>query len=203
MHPTGAVSRVPIDFDAQTALEAVNRALEALLDEPEYRVFGLIGSGLQRKRGETTLARQDVFSSIDRRRSEQLLDRVRGIVHEVDAEGSILSVEDTGKDIEIVARASETAGANAFDKGDGLSFLNDELSLRLAERRSLICGDTGSDLPMVRRCLELGGSPKVIFVTTDTELIEAVRATGADAHFVSTPDVLVAALGMLGEQGWQ
>lgn len=46
--------------------------LEELLEQPEYRNFTWIGSGLQRHYGHITIARQDVNYSVPRHRSSLL-----------------------------------------------------------------------------------------------------------------------------------
>jgi hypothetical protein len=50
---------------------------------------------------------------------------------------------------------------------------------------------------MVSKALELGAQVTTVFVTTDSELQNRVRETGARCHFVSNPDVLVSGLDLL------
>ncbi|MFW5683839.1 MAG: trehalose 6-phosphate synthase [Spirochaetota bacterium] len=175
------------------ALESLNERLRAMLGRGEYRAFALVGSGLQYKFGQTTVARQDIHDSIPAERSERFLDDVRGLVDELDPHGSTFSVEDTGKDIEITLTLE---GGREFTKGEGVSFLNDKLGLGLGEVPVLVCGDTASDVPMVETAVARGGQERTaaVFVTADESLRERVRSHCARSHFVDAPDVLVAAL---------
>ncbi|NBC29248.1 MAG: trehalose 6-phosphate synthase [Spirochaetes bacterium] len=185
----------PLAEEAQERLDQLNSRLEALLEKPENRVFGLIGSSLQKKHGETTVARQDVDESIPADESDRFKREVEGIVEEVDAGESYCRIEDTGKDLEIVLLAE--GEERHFDKGDGVQFLMESLDRDLNGKNLLICGDTSSDVPMVSRALELGAQVTTVFVTSDSDLQNRVRETGARCHFVSNPDVLVSGLDLL------
>ncbi|TVQ27671.1 MAG: trehalose 6-phosphate synthase, partial [Spirochaetaceae bacterium] len=176
--------------------EKLNERIDRLLSRPEFATFALIGSGLQHKHGQTTVARQDIHGSIPDDLSEEFLESVQSTVRDVDPEGTIFGVEDTGKDVEIMLTVD---GGRRFSKGDGLSYLNDALGLGLSQSPCLICGDTSSDLPMVEKAVELGGRDRTaaVFVTRDEDLRRRVSAVLDRSHFVSTPDVLVAALHLL------
>ncbi len=204
----------------QRLIEELNRRLEDLLERSENRVFGFIGSSLQKKHGETTIARQDMNGSIPEEESERFRQEVEEIVADLnesgrsESDGATFQIDDTGKDIEIILGApsdesesrsedsggqagTSTAQARHFDKGDGIAFLTERLGRRLSGTELLVCGDTASDLPMVQRAIASGAQVSTVFVTTDSDLQKAVRETGADAHFVSTPDVLVAGLDLV------
>ena len=175
------------------ALSLLNDRLDALLAEPDFRAFALIGSGLQLKVGQTTVARQDIHGSIPHKLSEKFLEAVRSAVRETDPDGETFGIEDTGKDIEILLTVD---GARRFGKGDGLEFLNGALGLGIGDAPCLICGDTASDVAMVEKAIELGGAERTaaLFVTSDAGLQRAVQQASQRCHFVSTPDVLVTAL---------
>jgi len=104
------------------------------------------------------------------------------------------------KDIEIILTVEGASGLKDFDKGDGILFLDDRLGLDLNEGENLICGDTASDVPMVKAAAEKSPDPWTIFVTRDENLKEAVRRASGRAHFVSEPDVLVCCLNQLGKE---
>ena len=192
----------PLPAGVVEAMEALNARLEELLQHPENQVFTQIGSGFQKKLGETTLSYQDVFGSIPERDSRRFSEAVHRIVSDMRSDGHSIRVEDTGKDLELIpASSSEADGGHSngdelshFTKGDGLRFLVQELKLLLTGKRVLVCGDTESDLPMVEAALSLGGEVSTVFATSDKDLRRRVRETGARCEFVSTPDVLVAAL---------
>ena len=181
------------------SLERLNESLRSLVSQERFRAFGVIGSGLQPKFGETTVARQDIHRSIPAATSEEFLQAVRDTVAEIDSDGSVFAIEDTGKDIEITL----TMNGDAFSKGEGIRFLDERLSLGLAEGPNLICGDTSSDVPMLEEAVRVGGGNRTsaIFVTTDSDLRARVRdEVIAQPHFVSEPDVLVVALHQISQR---
>ncbi|TVR89164.1 MAG: trehalose 6-phosphate synthase [Spirochaetaceae bacterium] len=195
------VSR-PLPARVAEAMDNLNARVEELLQHPENHVFTQIGSGFQKKLGETTLSYQDVFGSIPAHDSQRLFEAVHRIVSDMRNAGHHIRVEDTGKDLELIPTSDgEVDGEQGnggelshFTKGDGLRFLVQELELHLSGKRILVCGDTESDLPMVEAALSLGGEVSTVFVTSDKDLRRRVYETGARCEFVSTPDVLVAAL---------
>jgi phosphoglycolate phosphatase-like HAD superfamily hydrolase len=191
----GNRNRYPIEEQKQQVLDAFNRRLEALVQSEEYQVFPLIGSGVQYKFGQTTVARQDISGSVANEKSEEFLRRVSAVVREVDPDERYLVIEDTGKDIEVILTISGDGGdAKDFDKGDGIRFLDRELGLGLTEGPTLICGDTDSDVPMVEAARAGSERSRAIFVTTDQDLRTRVSGVCAESLFLATPDMLVAAL---------
>jgi hypothetical protein len=201
----GGRGAYPVEPDKQAVLSALNIRLQEMLAAPERSIFGLIGSGLQFKFGQTTLARQDVAGSISEQRSLALLEEVRAVMAELDPRGEILRIEDTGLDIEIMLTVGSGDGIKDFDKGDAVEFLDNTLELDMAaakkEAPNLVCGDTASDLPMLEAVLRRSGSAgeaacKAVFVSTREELRQRVRAVLPPAALVSTPDVLVSCLGV-------
>lgn len=192
---TGRRNRYPIEDQKQQVLDAFNQRLAGLVREDEYQVFPLIGSGVQYKFGQTTVARQDISRSVTAEKSDAFLDRITEVVREVDPDGRYLVIEDTGKDIEVILTVSEAGGdAKDFDKGDGIRFLDHELNLGLQEGPTLICGDTGSDVPMVKAAMAASERTKSVFVTTNRELRRRVSSVCPNSIFLDTPDMLVAAL---------
>lgn len=202
----------PIPGDQLKVIESLNDRLDVLLCRPANRIFSLIGSAVQHKHGQTTVARQDTESSIPERESTRFLNEVTELVREVDPELRHLRIEDTGKDIEITLTvaggdrpqypddaaddegAATVSAAPAFDKGSGVRFLNESLELEVESGSVLVCGDTASDLPMLDQALRWNPNVTAVFVTEDRELRRAVRRRIAGAFFVSTPDALVTAL---------
>jgi len=189
-----------IEADKQKQLENLNRRLSALLREPGYEIFALIGSGLQFKFGQTTVARQDIYGSVPETESEAFAGVIRELIGELDPDGLYFRTEDTGKDIEIILTVEGTSGLKDFDKGDGILFLDSQLGLDLTGGENLICGDTSSDVPMVKAAAEKSPDPWTIFVTRDENLKQAVRRTSDRVAFVSEPDVLVCCLNQLGKE---
>ncbi len=192
---TGRRRRYPIDADQQRRLDVLNDGLDRVLEQPGNDVFTLIGSGLQQKFGQTTIARQDITESIPTDRSERFLAQITELVRSVDPDGSCFRIEDTGLDVEILLTVDGEHGATRdFDKGDGVRFLNDDLDLGMDRGPCLVCGDTGSDVPMLAAALELAPETRSVFVTRDEQLRERVRELLPSAVFVTEPDALVTIL---------
>lgn len=177
----------------QERLREFNSRLDRLLEQGENHVFALIGSGVQHKVGETAVGRQDIHGSIPDDESRVWLQTVRSLVRELDPDGTELSIEDTGRDIEVTLT---TDSSQLFDKGAGLAYLDEELGLDLAGGGVLVCGDTAADLAMFEKAVEIAGRSGVaiVLVSEDTELIERARSLRTACHTVSSPDALIAAM---------
>ena len=184
----------PIDKKQQEKLDELNEAIEELLEKPEFSPFRYIGSGLQYKFGQTTLARQDKNRSIAGSKSLHLKEEVQKLINRTDPKQEHFRLEDTGKDLEIMLTVSKNDQVEDFNKGHGVKFIAQKLKLPMKGKNVLICGDTASDLPMLTAAKEMGAHVTCIFVTTDTELQKEVTRYCEDALIVSSPDVLVSLL---------
>ncbi|XXJ20988.1 trehalose 6-phosphate synthase [Desulfovibrio caledoniensis] len=194
----GRIRRLEITPEKQAAMDALNMRLTDLTGRPEYEKFTLIGSGLQFKFGQSTVARQDIGGSIDKAESEAFLATLKALVAELDPGERNFRIEDTGLDVEIILTVeTEGEGLKDFDKGDGVKFLNDELGLGMADGVGLICGDTGSDVPMLEAALSLSPQTRAIFVTRKQDLAQRVTGLTGAALIVPEPDMLVTILGTL------
>ncbi|MFO8055285.1 MAG: hypothetical protein R6U19_09025 [Bacteroidales bacterium] len=193
----GQQGNLPISRAKQEILDRLNHKLSKLLAAERYAIYTRIGSGLQLKFGQTTIARQDINHSISDHESAHFLEKVTSIVRETDPEQNMLVIEDTGLDIEIIltTEPSENEQIKDFNKGDGISFLNKALELQLHKGPNLICGDTASDIPMIEKSLKLTPDTLVIFVTTDKNLQKKVKKICKKYIFVSKPDILITLLG--------
>jgi hypothetical protein len=201
LDPQGRRKQYPIAREKQGRLDLLNERLDALLETPGHEAFTLIGSGLQHKFGQTTIARQDIAGSIPEERSKAFLDEVRKLVGDVDPEGDFFRIEDTGLDVEILLTVDDdpSGATRDFDKGDGLRFLNDDLPLYMGAGTCLVCGDTPSDVPLLQASLALAPGTRAAFVTRKDELRQRVRDVLPNALFQSEPDALVATLNALAE----
>lgn len=194
----GRTRRLPISQDKQEGIDTLNKRLDALLKQPQYEKFSLIGSGLQFKFGQSTVARQDIGKSIDAAESEAFLETLEALAAELDPERKNFRIEDTGLDVEIILTIETSDdGLKDFDKGDGVKYLNGELGLEMFRGPHLICGDTGSDVPMLEAALELTPESKAIYVTENEDLAKRVTGLTDNALIVPEPDMLVAILGTL------
>ncbi len=193
----GNKGNYPIEPHKQQLLDELNSKLKKLLGKSEYEVFARIGSGLQFKFGQTTVARQDINHSIDEQTSEDFLKKIKLLVNELDPVQQDFRIEDTGLDIEIILTIEgDNDGLKDFDKGDGILFLNDELKLDLQTGPNLICGDTNSDVPMVEQAMKLSSDTMTIFVTTDKRLKKKVKKACKKVLFVDNPDTLITILNL-------
>ncbi|MDA7857936.1 trehalose 6-phosphate synthase, partial [bacterium] len=186
-----------ISNEKQNKLDIVNNKLLELVKRPEYEIFSLVGSGLQFKFGQTTIARQDINRSISKSASEKFRTVVEDIVSGADPSSQYLKIEDTGKDIEIILTISENGektGVKDFDKGDGIKYIIDQLKLDFRSGSNLICGDTISDVPLLKASMEFTENTYSIFVLKDKELKEKVRNICPNSFFVSSPDILITLL---------
>jgi len=187
----------PIDDKKQEIIDRLNQKLSALMQKPSFKQFSLIGSGLQFKFGQTTIARQDISRSVSEDESEALLKRIRRLVSDIDPENRNLKIEDTGLDIEIILTIQDSdSGPKDFDKADSVKFLDSELGLNLSEGPHLICGDTSSDIPMIEFSINQTDDTWSIFVTKDKELAGRVTAVCPNSVIVPEPDMLITILNL-------
>jgi hypothetical protein len=183
-----------IPEEQQRKLDALNDELDELLKRPGYEKYTLIGSGLQKKFGQTTIARQDVTGSIPAEESARFLDILKGLTEKLDPAGRYFRIEDTGLDVEIILTVPSDGsgqGLTDFSKGNGVAFLDRALGLDIAAGPNLVCGDTGSDVPMLEECLRQTDGSWTIFVTRKDDLRQRVSALTDRALFVDEPDTLV------------
>jgi hypothetical protein len=187
----------PVAADKQALLDQLNQRLQELVQRPNYERFGLIGSGLQLKFGQTTIARQDITGSIPPNESDAFLRELEELVGELDPKGENFVIEDTGLDIEIILTIGKGEGLKDFSKADAVNYLNRELDLRLTEGTQLVCGDTASDVPMVDAVMAHCRDTWAIFATRRTDLAARVAATCPNTVIVAEPDYLIGTLALL------
>ncbi len=196
----GARRAFRVKPERQAMLDRLNRQLKALVEEVDYQKFGLIGSGLQLKFGQTTIARQDNCNSIPDEQSLAFRETIAGVVRELDPEGSFFRIEDTGLDLEIILTfQSAEEGLKDFNKADSVNYLAGELGLELARGPHLVCGDTASDTPMIEAVVAHTRETFAVFVTTEEELRACVDGACAQALTVPSPDALATILNALAE----
>lgn len=188
-----------IEDEKQAVLDAFNEKVASLLQQPGMNKFSLIGSGLQFKFGQTTIARQDISRSVTDQESLDLLQDIEELVRLVDPAREHLRIEDTGLDVEVIL-TFETAGGMVkdFDKGDSVRYLDATLGIQMDKGPHLVCGDTPSDLPMLEAAMQMNPDDTYgVFVTKNPELAARVRETCPRSVVVPQPDMLVAMLGRL------
>jgi len=190
----GKTVTYPINKTQQDKLNQLNDALDELLNREAFSSFRYIGSGLQHKFGQTTLARQDKNNSISEKQSLKLKEEIESLLQKIDPKASYFNVEDTGKDLEIILTVDQQNHKEDFNKGHGLDFIAKKKNLKIKGQNLLICGDTASDLPMLEYANNKNARLSSIFVTTDENLKKEVNNLCRKAIIVSNPDILVTAL---------
>ena len=196
---SGTYGSCPIAPRQQAILDTLNARLEQLLARDGNGKFTLIGSGLQKKFGQTTISRQDINGIVAEEESAAFRAAVAGVVEEIDPDHTDFRIEDTGLDMEIIL----TVGGDGdgplkdFDKSDAVRFLDEALGLGISQAPVLVCGDTNSDVPMVSVCAAGNEGAWAVFSTTNDELKQKVRDESANSCFVTAPDVLVVSLNEL------
>jgi hypothetical protein len=199
----GRSGSLPLEKEEQKKLRELNTRLSDLVKDPDYEIFSLIGSGLQFKFGQTTIARQDIYGSIQEEKSEAFARHIHRIIAEIDPEGRYFRTEDTGKDIEILLTVRQGHSLDAlkdFDKGNGIEFLDRELGLQLERGPNLICGDTRSDVSMVSSAVRKSEDTRALFVSRDESVRDEVRRVCRKYCFLYEPDTLVCLLNTLWER---
>ncbi|MFW5735181.1 MAG: trehalose 6-phosphate synthase [Oceanidesulfovibrio sp.] len=188
-----------IEEEKQAVLSAFNEKLSSLLQQPGKSKFALIGSGLQFKFGQSTIARQDISRSVTDAESLGLLREIEELVCFVDPANAHLRIEDTGLDVEVILTFEAEDGVlKDFDKGDSVRYLDETLGIQMETGPHLVCGDTPSDLPMLEAAMRMNPDETYgVFVTKNPELAARVRETCPRSVVVPQPDMLVAMLGRL------
>ena len=188
---------LPVDATRQKKLDVINQRVLELTAQPENQKFALIGSGVQFKFGETTIARQDVAKTVPAAESEAFMAKLEAIVNEVDPERKDTHIKDTGLDVEIVL---STGADQEFTKADGLYFIDEQLGLGLDQGPTLVCGDTPPDLKLVEACMKKTQEVWTIFMTKDAALEKSVGESAPHAMVLPEVDMLVVALNRVAEK---
>ena len=197
--PEGNFHSHPIDEQKQELIHLLNDMLRQLLKDPSFEKFNFIGSALQFKFGQTTIARQDITRSINPEESTAFLKKIKSIVKEIDPKGENFRIEDTGLDIEIILTIDKKGNDSVkdFDKGDGLEFICKTVDIKTDRGPNLVCGDTSSDIPMLKKAVEMYDDVWTIFVTKDRKLAKEVQKICPQSLILPSPDILLTILGLL------
>uniref|UniRef100_A0AC35FDQ1 Trehalose-6-phosphate phosphatase helical bundle domain-containing protein n=1 Tax=Panagrolaimus sp. PS1159 TaxID=55785 RepID=A0AC35FDQ1_9BILA len=176
-------------------LDRVFLAISLLLEDPKLKHFAWIGSGLQKHYGHLTIARQDANRSIPDSQTQALVSKVHQIVKEIDPTGQTLSIIESETDMKIYLK--ERDSGEIFDKGQGIELLVNHMKCDLSTGTILVCGDSETDLPMLKVCLKNNATGVfTVWVTTNEELRNTVRKLCEEYNnrnyvFVSCPEVLL------------
>lgn len=179
----------PLSKKQKKIFKRLKKEIKQFLSKHIYKKFLIIGSGFQEKYGQLTLARQDISNSINKKESGDFLKKIEEIVKKIDPCEEYFSIEDTGLDIEIISKLSPSED---FNKGKGIKYIIKNANIN--PQYALICGDTKSDLVLLKTARKLSKKTYAIFVTKDNQLKKEVKKILPDAKFVHNPDTLVIAL---------
>nr|CAH18869.1 putative trehalose 6-phosphate synthase [Aphelenchus avenae] len=175
-------------------LERVFAAISDLLEEPKFKHFTWVGSGLQKHYGHITIAHQDAFNSVPRHQVRAIDQKIKDIIHRIDPDQHTLKVKETETDIKIFLKSES---GEIFDKGQGIRLLVEHMKCDISNGTILVCGDSSTDLPMLQACLEANPSGVyTVWVTRSDELKTTVRELcerfgNKNFVFVSCPEVLL------------
>eukprot|EP00435_Cladocopium_sp_Y103_P028259 s1971_g7.t1 len=160
-------------------VEELHRRILALCQQPGNTKFLGIGSGLQRKFGEVTMARNDPAGTVPEPESRRFMAAVRRVKEELDPDGTGLDLHDTGTDMEIFPRVM--GGRPSFDKGDGVQRCNLSRFLNAAMLPTLIA-ILASSSAAAKTCSPLKNrdifSTVEVEVGTPSQRFELVADTG-------------------------
>ncbi len=190
----GRQGAVPLSLEKATLLESINARLAMLLADPTWRAFAFVGSGLQFRRGETVIARQDVRGSVDADDSLALLEHVHDIVDAVDPQREHFRVEDDGHDVAVAPTVAQADVWRDFSATDGLRAVDAALGLDLAQGPHLLCCGGASGLALLEALVGLGPQVHCLFVTDRDDLARRARQACAQAAVVAHPDIAAAVL---------
>ncbi|CAK5081705.1 unnamed protein product [Meloidogyne enterolobii] len=131
-------------------LNLVFDSIAYLLEDSEFKIFNLIGSGLQKHFGHVTIAHQDSSNTIPTELKKKIDDKIHAIVEDIDPNNQLFEIIIDDRDIKIFVK---TEFGGIFDKGNGIELLINHLKCDLTEGTILVCGDSITDIPMLEYCL--------------------------------------------------
>lgn len=188
---TGREHACPLPLDQAARLESFNARLAMLLADPDWLAFAYIGSGLQFRRGETVVARQDCRVSVDEEASLALLEHIHNIVDAVDPEREHFRVEDDGHDVRISPTAGGQPGQD-FSPHEGLDLVASALSLDLNQGPHLLCCGGASGLELLEALSAHTTAVRCLFVTDREDHGRKARELCPQTAVVEHPDIAAA-----------
>lgn len=192
--PDGRESASPLSLQKSSQLESINARLAMLLTDPSWRAFTYLGSGLQFRRGETVVARQDALGTVGEDASLELLEHVHNIVDAVDPEREHFRVEDDGLDVAVTPTATGQEAPRAFTPAEGLRALDQALSLDFGHGPHLACCAGPSGLALLEALAGQASDLRCVFVTDRNDLAARARQICPKAAVVAHPDLAAALL---------
>jgi hypothetical protein len=184
----------PLSLEKASLLESINARLAMLLADPSWRAFAFVGSGLQFRRGETIIARQDTLATINEDASLTLLEHIHDIVDAVDPERQHFRVEDDGLDVAVTPTATNQDVWRDYSPAEGLRATDAALSLELGQGPHLVCCGGPAGLPLLEALLPVTKDIRCIFVTDRDDLGRRAINICPKTTVVAHPDLAAAIL---------
>lgn len=194
MDTGGMAHDAPLSHEKAALLESINARLIVLLADSGWKAFAYVGSGLQFRRGETVIARQDSLGSVEEDASLELLEHVHDIVDAVDPERKHFRVEDDGLDLIVTPTASGQDVWKEFSPAEGLRAAVTALSLDLGHGPHLVCCGGADGLELLAAVAAIADDLRCLFVTGREDFGPRAREICPQTAVVSHPDIAAAIL---------
>jgi hypothetical protein len=192
--PDGSQGEAPLSQEKADLLEAINSRLAALMADPAWIAFTCVGTGLQFRRGETSIARQDAAASIDEDASLALLEHVHDVVDAVDPERLHFRVDDDGRDLTITPTSANRDLWNDFSPAEGLRNINAALDLGLEQGPHLVCCTGPQGVSLLAAMAGYTTDLRAILVTDRDDLARRATDICPRTAIVRHPDTVAAIL---------
>jgi len=190
----GNQGQAPLSPEKTALLDAINERLAALMADPAWLAFTYVGAGLQFRRGETSIARQDPADSINEDASRALLEHVHDVVDAVDPERRHFRVGDDGRDITVTPTAANRDLWNDFSPAEGLRNLDDALALDLGHGPHLVCCAGPQGVALLAAMAQFSADLRAILVTDRDDLAQRAAEICPRTVVVRHPDAVAAIL---------
>lgn len=190
----GREGQAPLSPEKTELLEAINDRLAALMADPAWFAFAYVGHGLQFRRGETSIARQDSGLSIDEDASLALLEHVHDVIDAVDPERLHFRVDDDGQDITVTPTAATRDLWNDFSPAEGLRHLDAALGLDLGQGPHLVCCAGPQGVALLAALAKHTTDLRAVLVTDRDDLASRAVAICPKTAVVRRPDTVAALL---------
>ena len=174
--------------------QAMAERITSLMAASDRLPFLWVGSGLQLRHGEISIARQDVARSIDEDDSLTLLEHIHDAVDAIDPQRQHFRVDDDGYDVTITPTSANRDLWNDFSPAEGLRNINQALDLDLATGPHLVCAAGSPGVALIAALAAHTPNLRAILVTDRDDL--AARATELCRHvaIVRHPDTVASIL---------
>ncbi|MHC1791742.1 hypothetical protein [Solidesulfovibrio sp.] len=192
--PDGNQGQARLSTEKADLLEAINTRLAALMADPAWLAFTYVGTGLQFRRGETSIARQDAAASVEEDDSLALLEHIHDVVDAVDPERLHFRVGDDGRDVTITPTAASRDLWNDFSPAEGLRNLDAALGLNLAQGPHLVCCAGLQGVALLTALAQHTTDLRAILVTDRDDVARRAAEICPRTAIVRHPDTVAAVL---------